>query len=93
MYTHSCGPIAGFVSDVGTVVYAIEPDRTAGPGNEELRWEIAMNQPQSNSPSTPRKVALALQGGGSHGAFTWGALDRMLEDEKRHTAGRRSKLA
>jgi NTE family protein len=52
-----------------------------------------MNQPQSNSSSTPRKVALALQGGGSHGAFTWGALDRMLEDEKRHTAGRRSKLA
>jgi predicted patatin/cPLA2 family phospholipase len=22
-----------------------------------------------------RKVALALQGGGSHGAFTWGVLD------------------
>jgi NTE family protein len=27
----------------------------------------------------PMKVALALQGGGSHGAFTWGVLDRMLE--------------
>src|SRR3974377_311555 len=39
-----------------------------------------MNQPQSNSSSTPRKVALALQGGGSHGAFTWGALDRILDD-------------
>ena len=25
-----------------------------------------------------RKVALALQGGGSHGAFTWGVLDRLL---------------
>ena len=25
-----------------------------------------------------RKVALALQGGGSHGAFTWGLLDRAL---------------
>jgi len=24
-------------------------------------------------------VALALQGGGSHGAFTWGALDRLLD--------------
>ena len=23
-----------------------------------------------------RKIALALQGGGSHGAFTWGVLDR-----------------
>jgi predicted patatin/cPLA2 family phospholipase len=25
------------------------------------------------------KVALALQGGGSHGAFTWGVLDHLLE--------------
>lgn len=28
-----------------------------------------------------RKVALALQGGGSHGALSWGVLDRLLEDE------------
>jgi hypothetical protein len=28
----------------------------------------------------PHKIALALQGGGSHGAFTWGVLDRMLDD-------------
>ncbi|MEL7047323.1 MAG: patatin-like phospholipase family protein, partial [Pseudomonadota bacterium] len=25
-------------------------------------------------------VNLALQGGGSHGAFAWGVLDRLLED-------------
>ncbi len=25
-------------------------------------------------------IALALQGGGSHGAFTWGVLDRLFED-------------
>ena len=34
--------------------------------------------------NTPRKtlhVDLALQGGGSHGAFTWGVLDRLLEEE------------
>ncbi len=29
----------------------------------------------------PRRIALALQGGGSHGVFTWGVLDRRLEDE------------
>ena len=28
----------------------------------------------------PLLVDLALQGGGSHGAFTWGVLDRLLED-------------
>ena len=26
-------------------------------------------------------VDLALQGGGSHGAFTWGVLDRLLEEQ------------
>ena len=29
----------------------------------------------------PYRINLALQGGGAHGAFTWGALDRLLEDE------------
>jgi NTE family protein len=29
-----------------------------------------------------KTVNLALQGGGSHGAFTWGALDYLLEDER-----------
>jgi NTE family protein len=29
---------------------------------------------------TPVLIDLALQGGGSHGAFTWGVLDRLLEE-------------
>jgi NTE family protein len=33
-------------------------------------------------PSDARPVSLALQGGGAHGAFTWGVLDRLLEDER-----------
>src|SRR2546430_14061419 len=28
----------------------------------------------------PVLVDFALQGGGAHGAFTWGALDRLLEE-------------
>lgn len=31
--------------------------------------------------SKRQKVNLALQGGGAHGAFTWGVLDRLLEDD------------
>jgi len=31
--------------------------------------------------SQMKSVTLALQGGGSHGAFTWGVLDRLLEDK------------
>jgi NTE family protein len=30
--------------------------------------------------NTAKRVNLALQGGGAHGAFTWGVLDRLLED-------------
>src|SRR5579863_3025252 len=29
-----------------------------------------------------KSVNLALQGVGSHGAFTWGVLDRLLEEER-----------
>lgn len=29
-----------------------------------------------------KQINLALQGGGSHGAFTWGVLDALLEDER-----------
>ena len=28
----------------------------------------------------PKKVNIALQGGGVHGAFSWGVLDKFLED-------------
>ena len=30
--------------------------------------------------SETKRVNLALQGGGSHGAFTWGVLDALIED-------------
>ena len=33
------------------------------------------------APSTKR-INLALQGGGAHGAFTWGVLDQLLSDER-----------
>jgi NTE family protein len=29
-----------------------------------------------------KKINLALQGGGSHGAFTWGVLDEILQDDR-----------
>ena len=34
----------------------------------------------ADAPKPSKKVNLALQGGGAHGAFTWGVLDRLLED-------------
>jgi NTE family protein len=40
--------------------------------------------PSRRKPTAPPQTValdLALQGGGSHGAFTWGVLDRLLEDD------------
>ncbi|WP_298835945.1 patatin-like phospholipase family protein [uncultured Roseobacter sp.] len=35
---------------------------------------------------TVRRINLALQGGGAHGAFTWGVLDRLLSEEDIHVS-------
>ena len=35
---------------------------------------------KSGKPKGKKRINLALQGGGAHGAFTWGVLDALLED-------------
>jgi len=30
-----------------------------------------------------KRINLTLQGGGAHGAYTWGVLDRLLHEERR----------
>lgn len=37
--------------------------------------------PFKKKPAGPRGLSLALQGGGSHGAFEWGVIDRLLEED------------
>jgi len=37
-----------------------------------------MSEPYCDVSSGRLRIAVALQGGGSHGAFTWGVLDRLL---------------
>ncbi|MCK9231023.1 MAG: patatin-like phospholipase family protein [Syntrophales bacterium] len=47
------------------------------------RKERSAATPRNGShPACRKKVSLALQGGGSHGAFTWGVIDRILEDDR-----------
>lgn len=36
---------------------------------------------RSRRPRAPVRINLALQGGGAHGAYTWGVLDRLLDEE------------
>src|ERR1700692_2953941 len=38
--------------------------------------------PAQDASATTKRINLALQGGGAHGAFTWGVLDQLLGDER-----------
>ena len=43
---------------------------------------MADDRTPRNRTTSRKLVNVALQGGGSHGAFAWGALDSLLEDER-----------
>ncbi len=38
--------------------------------------------PEQKASAKTKRINLALQGGGAHGAFTWGVLDQLLGDER-----------
>jgi NTE family protein len=44
--------------------------------------ETASPDVSGSSDNAPLLIDLALQGGGAHGAFTWGVLDRLLEERR-----------
>ena len=48
---------------------------------------MAAGRRSSAARSAPKRINVALQGGGAHGAFSWGALLRLLEDERIEIAG------
>jgi NTE family protein len=42
---------------------------------------------EKTTSATTKRINLALQGGGAHGAFTWGVLDQILSDERLSVEG------
>ena len=60
------------------------PTRSAradtAPRQSDEKRVLATPAPVQPRSWPPRKLSLALQGGGSFGAFTWGVLDRLLEE-------------
>src|SRR6185369_4769524 len=42
---------------------------------------------KDDTPRPGKRINLALQGGGAHGAFTWGVLDHLLEDGRLEIEG------
>ncbi len=43
--------------------------------------------PAAPAPAAPLRLNLALQGGGAHGAFTWGVLDALLDEPRLQVEG------
>ncbi|WGF88710.1 patatin-like phospholipase family protein [Marinivivus vitaminiproducens] len=57
----------------------------AAPGDISAAKERARTGTRTKAAPCPegkKRISLALQGGGAHGAFTWGVLDRLLEDDR-----------
>ena len=59
---------------------ARERGRPAGGADEQAPGTAS--EPATFDATAVKTVNLALQGGGAHGAFAWGVLDRLLEDER-----------
>jgi len=66
----------------GVAAWARSRYRAAADSITVLAARPARPGPASKRPRRravrPRKLSVALQGGGAHGAFTWGLLDRLL---------------
>ena len=68
--TGGCGPISSSSPLIGI------GRRNDGPSQKKLGSAVR----GFAGPKAEKSVSLALQGGGAHGAFTWGVLDAILED-------------
>ena len=61
---------------------AREPDSAPKASAGGPQWQSACTPEQLAKRASRKPVNLALQGGGAHGAFTWGVLDKLLEDDR-----------
>lgn len=52
-----------------------------------LGWGAGPEPRVSPAPAGPLRINLALQGGGAHGAFTWGVLDALLDEPSLQVEG------
>jgi NTE family protein len=50
--------------------------------HQPVAVDSAGTRPVATHGSATKTLNLALQGGGAHGAFTWGVLDRLLEEPR-----------
>ncbi|QEX18092.1 alpha/beta hydrolase [Hypericibacter terrae] len=57
------------------------------PGPTGLPSNAPLPEPQRASRPGVKNISLALQGGGSHGAFTWGVMHRLMSEPRLYIDG------
>jgi NTE family protein len=65
---------------LATTLHGVSAAQSAASTGRLAGWWRGLQQPS-------RRISLALQGGGAHGAFTWGVLDALLADSRVHFEG------
>jgi NTE family protein len=68
--------------DIPLVARAIDQEEFGQRATAARRPRPEAPRPPQLGRLRPSELSLALQGGGAHGAFTWGVLDRLLEAER-----------
>jgi NTE family protein len=66
---------------------AIEPSGQSSSPSEPPGIASEVSGHARAAAGSRRRIAVALQGGGSHGAFTWGVLDRLLHEDDLEIVG------
>ena len=85
----SSGKIAALHNEAAARLVSVLATKKGSPDMDAIRMRAASPSKPiaanvalgSSTQHPPRRLNLALQGGGAHGAFTWGVLDRLLDDE------------
>ena len=67
-------------SPPGTAKTATKPVARKAVSKSAAWSPAAVAAPAVISRNAPKRINMALQGGGAHGAFGWGVMDKFLED-------------
>jgi len=76
----SSGPVKRTLLKLINSAESLVRGQGSAPGSDLAICPAEASFSAAPQPGDKRRLSLALQGGGAFGAFTWGVLDRLLEE-------------
>src|SRR3954452_8113223 len=77
----SSGPVKRTLLKLINSAESLVRGQGSAPGSDLAIRPAEASFSAAHQPGSTRRLSLALQGGGAFGAFTWGVLDRLLEED------------